>query len=101
MIVGRPRGFDRLRYDWSLGWRLRRERFDIAIDLHGGPRAAWLTRASGAPMRIGYALPGRRLAYTHRVPWTRSLLPPRHSVLNQWDLLGRSGSARRIRRAIR
>jgi len=91
MIVGRPRGFDRLRYDWTLGRRLRRERFDIAIDLHGGPRAAWLTRASAAPMRIGYALPGRRLAYTHRVAWTRSLLPPRHSVLNQWDLLGPLG----------
>jgi lipopolysaccharide heptosyltransferase II len=91
IVVARPPGIERLRYDWALGRRLREQRFDIAIDLHGGPRAAWLTRASGAPMRIGYALPGRRLAYTHRVPWTRSLVPPRHSVLNQWDLLGPLG----------
>jgi ADP-heptose:LPS heptosyltransferase len=46
-----------------------------------------LTWASGAPQRIGYDLPGRRWCYTTRVPWTRSLTPPRHSVLNQWDLL--------------
>lgn len=91
IIVARPRGIERLRYDWALGRRLRRGRFDIALDLHGGPRAAWLTRASGAPIRIGYALPGRRLAYTTRVPWTRALVPPRHSVLNQWDLLGPLG----------
>jgi heptosyltransferase III len=89
--VARPRGLARVRYDWALARRLRRERFDVALDLHGGPRAAWLTRASGAPVRIGYALPGRGLAYTTRVPWTRSLVPPRHSVLNQWDLLAPLG----------
>ncbi|MCC7123215.1 MAG: glycosyltransferase family 9 protein [Acidobacteria bacterium] len=87
IVVPRPRGMARLRHDWRLGRRLRAERFDVAIDLHGGPRAAWLTWASRAPMRIGYALPGRSWAYTHRVPWTPSLVPARHSVLNQWDLL--------------
>ena len=89
--VGRPRGWHRLRDDWELGRQLHRQRFDIALDLHGGPRSAWLTRASGAPIRIGYALPWRRWAYTVRVPWTPSLVPPRHSVLNQWDLLGPLG----------
>ncbi|MEZ5284369.1 MAG: glycosyltransferase family 9 protein [Vicinamibacterales bacterium] len=87
VVVERPRGLARLRYDWDLARRLRARRFDVAIDLHGGPRAAWLTRASGAAMRIGYDLPGRRWAYTTRVPWTPSLVPPRHSVLNQWDLI--------------
>jgi len=90
-IVERPRGLARIRYDWTLARELRRQHFDIAIDLHGGPRAAWLTRASGAPLRIGYDLPGRAWAYTTRVPWTRALVPPRHSVLNQWDLLGPLG----------
>lgn len=87
MIVDRPRGLARMRYDVALALRLRRERFDVAIDFHGGPRASWLTLASGAPVRIGYDLPGRRWAYTARVPWSPSLVPPRHSVLNQWDLL--------------
>lgn len=91
VIVERPRGWARLGYDWTLGRRLRQSRFDVAIDLHGGPRAAWLTRASGAAVRIGYGLPGRRWAYTTRVRWSRSLVPPRHSVLNQWDLLAPLG----------
>ena len=91
IIVERPRGVERLRYDWALARRLRRARFDVAVDLHGGPRAAWLTRASGAALRVGYAIPGRRWAYTTRVPWSPSLVPPRHSVLNQWDLLAPLG----------
>lgn len=91
VVVARPRGLARVAYDWWLARRLRAARFDVVIDLHGGPRSAWLTRATGAPRRIGYDLPGRRWVYTDRLPWTRSLLPPRHSVLNQWDLLGPLG----------
>lgn len=85
--VARPRGLARLVYDLSLARRLRRERYDVALDFHGGPRSAWLVRATGAPRRIGYDIPGRRFFYTTRVPWHPDLVPPRHSVLNQWDLL--------------
>jgi ADP-heptose:LPS heptosyltransferase len=82
----RRRGWGRVADDLQLARMLRRERFDIAIDLHGGPRSAWLVWASGAPMRIGYRIPGRAWMYTHRV--VRSPEPSvRHSVLNQWDLL--------------
>jgi heptosyltransferase-1 len=87
VVVARPRGLARIRYDLELAKRLRAARFDLVIDFHGGPRSGFLTWASGAPQRIGYALPGRALSYTTRIPWTRSLVPPRHSVLNQWDLL--------------
>ena len=87
ILVERPRGIARLRYDLHLARRLRAEKFDLVIDFHGGPRSALLAWATGAPERIGYALPGRRLSYTTRLPWTRSLVPPRHSVLNQWALL--------------
>ncbi len=87
IVVERPRGLARLRYDLALAQRLRTEQFDLVIDLHGGPRSGFLTWASGAKQRIGYDLPGRRWSYTTRVPWTRSLVPPRHSVLNQWALL--------------
>lgn len=87
IVVERPRGVARLRYDLELARRIRAAHFDIAIDFHGGPRSGFLTWASRAPQRIGYDLPGRRWCYTTRVPWTRSLTPPRHSVLNQWDLL--------------
>ena len=63
----RPRGLARLRYDLALARRLRAASYDVAIDFHGGPRSAWLVRASGAPVRIGYDIPGRRWAYTTRV----------------------------------
>ena len=103
IVAERPRGLERLAYDLRLMRDLRSRRFDVAIDLHGGPRAALLTRASGASRRIGYDIPGRTWAYTDRVPWTPSLIPPRHSVVNQWDLLAPLGigPADRIHDAVR
>ena len=91
-LIESPRrsGLARVREDLSVARRLRRRRFDIAIDLHGGPRSAWLTWASGAPMRIGYSIKGRSWMYTHVVPRSPDLTP-RHSVANQWDLLAPLG----------
>lgn len=91
--VARPRGLRRFGYDLDLARRLRRARYDVALDFHGGPRSAWLVRASGAPTRIGYDIPGRRWCYTVRVPWHPDLMPPRHSVQNQWDLVTPLGVA--------
>jgi predicted lipopolysaccharide heptosyltransferase III len=93
IVVERPRGWRRVVYDIGLARRLRRERFDLVIDFHGGPRSAWLTRFTGAARRIGYDLPGRFGAYTERLPWSPSLVPPRHSVDNQNDLLKPLGIA--------
>jgi lipopolysaccharide heptosyltransferase II len=90
IIAPRRRGVARLRVDLALARRLRRERFDVAIDFHGGPRSAWLTWASRAAMRIGYTIKGRSWMYTHVVPRAADLTP-RHSVLNQWDLLAPLG----------
>ena len=90
IVVPRRRGLRRLADDVALARQLRRERFDVALDMHGGPRSAWLTLASGAPMRIGYTIKGRTWMYTHVVP-RASDLTPRHSVRNQWDLLAPLG----------
>ena len=87
----RRRGLDRLRDDLHIGRTLRRRAFDIAIDLHGGPRSAWLTWACGAPMRIGYRTRGRSWMYTHAVPRPADL-GPQHSVLKQWELLAPLGA---------
>jgi heptosyltransferase-1 len=92
IVAPRRHGAARVLDDLRLAARLHRERFDVAIDLHGGPRAAWLTRASGAPMRIGYAMTGRPWVYTHTVRRSPDLFP-RHSVVNQWDLLAPLGIA--------
>ncbi|HEY7055678.1 MAG TPA: glycosyltransferase family 9 protein [Vicinamibacterales bacterium] len=87
MIVAPKRsGVRRVLDDLALARRLRVARFDLAIDLHGGPRSAWFAWASGARERIGYDIEGRRWMYTRVAHRSRDLLP-RHSVLNQWDLL--------------
>lgn len=86
IVIPHRRGWQRVKDDVSLARRLRSERFDIVIDLHGGPRSAWLAWASGAPKRIGYDIQGRSWMYTDLVHRPRGL-HPRHSVENQWDLL--------------
>ena len=87
-IAPRSRGLRRIADDLRLAVALRRRRFDLVIDFHGGPRASWLAWASGAPRRIGYTIPGRSWMYTERVSRPRELRA-RHSVENQWDLLER------------
>jgi heptosyltransferase-1 len=93
IVVERPRGLKRLAYDMALARRLRSAQFDLVIDFHGGPRSAWLAFATGARQRVGYDVPGRGWMYTSRAPWTGALVPPRHSVENQWDLLTPLGIA--------
>lgn len=86
IVAPRPAGLRRAVFDLGLAARLRRARYDLVIDLHGGPRSAWLALATGAPQRIGYVIQGRTWMYTRAVPRPRALRP-RHSVVNQWDLL--------------
>src|SRR4051812_29437220 len=86
IVTRRMQGLTGLREDLRLGRRLRAAQYDVAIDFHGGPRAALLTWRSRAPIRIGYALAGRRWMYTDVIPRPRELRH-RHSVENQWDLL--------------
>ena len=90
LIAPKARGLERLRSDLRLGRQLRSRGFDLAIDLHGGPRSAWLTWASRAPTRIGYSITGRSWMYTHVVQRSPDLAP-RHSVISQWDLLAPLG----------
>jgi predicted lipopolysaccharide heptosyltransferase III len=84
--VRRTRGWKRVRDDLRLARTLRASRFDIVLDLHGGPRSSWLARATGASQRVGYDVHGRAWLYTKIVHRPRELRP-RHSVVNQWDLL--------------
>jgi lipopolysaccharide heptosyltransferase II len=86
IVVERTHGARRVLDDLKLAWQLRRGRYDVVIDMHGGPRSSWLTLATGAPQRIGYDIPGRHWMYTRTVPRARELRA-RHSVINQWDLL--------------
>ena len=42
-----------LRENWDMVARLRREKFDVVINLNGSDRSSWLTFLSGAPARLG------------------------------------------------
>lgn len=86
IVAPRPRGVARIAADVGLARALRRARYDLVIDLHGGPRSSWLALATGAPQRIGYRIQGRSWMYTRTVARARTLRQ-RHSVVNQWDLL--------------
>lgn len=54
---------------WNFLRGLRRERFDVAIDLQGLLRSGLMTAATGAPARVGLsdAREGARWFYSHRV----------------------------------
>ena len=86
IVAPRPAGLARIAADLKLARRLRRARYDLVLDLHGGPRSAWLALATAARQRIGYVIAGRTWMYTKAVPRPRELRK-RHSVANQWDLL--------------
>ena len=86
IVAPRRHGLARVMDDVAMARDLRRRQFDVAIDLHGGPRSSWLTWASGAPRRIGYAMPGRAWMYTDRIQRPPDL-GSSHSVENQWALL--------------
>ena len=68
----------------SDGRRLRKEHYDVVIDLLGMPRTAFLTFLSGAKKRIGFRRSGRTLFYTHPIN-----LPEIHfySAINKTILL--------------
>jgi lipopolysaccharide heptosyltransferase II len=47
--------------------QLRTRRYAVVVDLYSNPRSAWLSRFTGASVRIGGNRRGRRWLYTHRV----------------------------------
>jgi len=50
--------------------QVRRNNYDLVVDVHGQFRTAVFVWASGAPVRIGFARTreGARLSYTHHIP---------------------------------
>ena len=54
---------------------LKKERFDLVVDLQGLLRSGLITAATGAPVRIGFkeAREGSRFFYTNKVPGGRDI----------------------------
>jgi lipopolysaccharide heptosyltransferase II len=77
----------------TTAWRLRRNKYDVVFNLHGGTTSTLLTRAAGAPVRVGYADYQYSNLYTHTLPpssnfWKREKT---HSAEQQLALLGQVG----------
>jgi predicted lipopolysaccharide heptosyltransferase III len=72
---------------------LRRRRYDVAYNLHGGTTATFLTRASGARHRVGYKTYQYAQLHNHQAPSPLELWGQQktHSVEQQLALLGWTG----------
>jgi lipopolysaccharide heptosyltransferase II len=71
-------------------WSIRCNRYDVAINLHGGTTATFFVRASGAKYRVGFANYRYKSFYTHPAPsplefWQTTHA---HSAEQQLALLG-------------
>lgn len=71
-------------------WRIRRNKYDVAFNLHGGTTATFFVRASGAKHRVGFESYQYKSLYNHRLLsapdfWHKS---PNHSAEQQLALMG-------------
>jgi predicted lipopolysaccharide heptosyltransferase III len=73
----------------TLARRLRRFEFDLALDLHGGWRAALYTLLSGARRRAGEAR--FRFSRSYHLPLTPTSCSARHTVEHNFELLSALG----------
>ena len=76
-----------------LARELRASRYDVVYNLHGGTTATLLTRATGAPHRVGFGHYQYARLHNHAAPssleiWQR---PSLHSVEQQLALIGWTG----------
>jgi heptosyltransferase I len=89
-----------VRYSWELLNQLRRQRFQLVLDLQGLARTGLMTLATGAPNRVGFAAAreGSRWAYTHRVevPDAANL----HAVERYWRMVEAINAGQKPRRCI-
>jgi heptosyltransferase III len=77
--------FDRFKHEAATLWKIRKNNYDLIINLTEGDRGAWAARLSQAKVRVGV---DRRKIYTHVVKNGPS---PRHNVEKQLDALRRIG----------
>lgn len=75
---------------WKAAYQLRREHYDVVFNLHGGSTSTFLSFATGAPHRMGYANYRYSFLQNHRLAsatefWGK---PNTHSAEQQLALAG-------------
>lgn len=48
--------------------QIRKSRYDVVVDFHGGPRASWITLFSKARLKIGYKIKYKHFIYDIKIP---------------------------------
>lgn len=71
--------------------KIRKTRFDALLDLHGGPRASWITLFSGAKLKIGHAIKSKGFLYDRTSPRSGKAAPL-HSVETHAGLIRALGA---------
>ncbi len=62
-LVNKILTMQKTEFPLKVAWRLRKEKYDIIIDLWSNPRTAQITFFSGAKFKVGFAYRGRKYAY--------------------------------------
>ena len=87
-----------VRYSFQFADRLRKNRYDLVVDLQGLLRTGLMAAATGAPVRIGFAnaREGSRHFYTHRidVPDVETI----HAVDRYWRIVEALGGGHLTKR---
>ena len=85
LIVGKDK-----KSRFETAWKIRRNRYDVAFNLHGGTTATFFVRASGAKYRVGFASYQYSFLYTHLTPSPLEFWQTEHahSAEQQLALLG-------------
>jgi heptosyltransferase-2 len=68
---------------WALGRSLRRERYDLGIDVRGDILTVFVLALAGIPRRVGWAMGGGGFLLTDVAKW----VPGRHEVISRLALL--------------
>jgi len=74
----------------SIARQIRKEKYDVAFNLHGGTTATFFVRATGAKHRVGYKYFQYSFLYNHRLDSPESFWKSEyaHSAEQQLGLLG-------------
>ncbi len=62
-LVNKVLTMGKTEFPLKVAWRIRKEKYDLVIDLWSNPRSAQITFLSGVKYRAGFAYRGRKYAY--------------------------------------
>ncbi len=83
-LVRKIHTMQKTEFAYFVARRIRKEKYDLIIDLWSNPRSAQITFLSGAKYRLGYSYRGRRYAYNIKADAGRGDL---HSAEHNLELL--------------